>query len=250
MIRGFAVILACATLLVGVASVAGQAAGAGESGEAARSAADSRNVRSAVERVLSRPEFAGLQKSSWEKWLAKWQRRILDAVSSVLGALPGWLAWVILIWAVLTLLAILGHFVFVLLQTTGMLGAPRRARPSPSQARESWLGVPDLRFEPVYRRAHELRRNGHWAEAIRYFYVAALLWLDDRGRLTFERWKTDRDYRSELAGEPTVRQRFDSAARLFEEATYGGAPATEVACDQMAALLERLRDELGTAESR
>ena len=105
----------------------------------------------------------------------------------------------------LTLAAILGHLIYVLVKLVGAplqgSGGGRSAGGRP----QDLLGIRDLDFDAVYAQAGRLVGAGDWAAATRYLYVAAILWLDRQGRIAFRSSKTNRDYLQEL--QPAAQQR-------------------------------------------
>ena len=206
---------------------------------AAEPVAEPERVRSVVEGVLAEPEFS--RGESWTAVLQRYLLSLIEAVGEFFEGLPGWIRWVLLIWMVATLVAIILHLVWVLYQSMRGAGsaAPARRRGGPRE----WLGVRDLEFDSVYRRAAALREAGRWAEAVRHYYVASLLWLERCGAVAFEPSKTTRDYLAELTPRPRLRALFAPLTEAFERMAYGGAPATERGCGEAARAVERMRHE-------
>lgn len=199
-------------------------------------------MRQTVDEVLAGRQFKGLHESEgqWLRWLLGRAKALLEAIGNLFRELPDWLWWVLLIWMVLTLLAILGHVAYTLWLTLGQPG--RRGGPEGRGRRrgESWLGVRDLDFASVYERAVALRQAGQWAEAIRYLYVAAILWLDEAGAIAFRQSKTNGDYLRELREKPEHLTLLRGMTGVFEATVYGGAAATKQSCEQMAGTVDRM----------
>lgn len=201
-------------------------------------------ARAAVEQVLAEPEFADLNPDAGPPWWVEWLKPVFEAIRDFFAGLPDWLFWVVIVWMILTLVAIALHLVWVLIGTLGGGGAtPPERRPHAGQM----LGIADLEFDSVYDRAQQLLQAGDWAAAVRYLYVATLLWLDRSGRVRFRPSKTNRDYLSELRTDPPVCEPFVDLTRLFEHAVYRGDAVDQGACHRMHQLLQRIRNVDATA---
>jgi len=231
-------------ITIGILCFVGQQSAASPSGAADRiELADYHGAtRDAVNRVLAEPEFADLRRDvqSWWMALLQWLERTVLGIGRWFDRIPSWLWWTIVIWLILTLLAIFAHFAYVL---WGMIvsSAARRgpAGESPS-GRGELLGIRDLEFDSVYRRARELLSSREWAQATKYLYVAAILWLDRQGWAQFKSSKTDYDYLRELSDRPRSRQAFRDLTNRFESTVYGGVPSTADLCQEMTSLLDHL----------
>jgi hypothetical protein len=75
--------------------------------------------------------------------------------------------------------------------------------------------------------ASELARKGEYRSAIRRAYIAALVELEQRGKLRLHRSKTNRDYLNALSAEPRVFPKFSSMTGTFEHVWYGQAQADQ-----------------------
>ena len=197
-------------------------------------------TREAVRDVLAEREFAELQRDKQPPWWARWVFRTIQAVRDFFNAMPAWLLWTILIWMVLTLVAIAGHLLYVLLQSVGAVSC--RASVKRRALDGELLGIRELEFDSVYARSQQLLAAGDWAAAARYLYVAAILWLDRRGRIVFRISKTNRDYQRELASHPPAHGPFESLTTLFDRAVYRGDQPDARLCGQMHALLQRIQN--------
>lgn len=204
-------------------------------------------ARAAVQQVLAHPEFGGptLQPGLGER-LERWVASLLRAIGQAAAYLPGWLAWILVAWLVLTLLAVLAHLVYVLV---GLVGAPgaKSGRSSPNAGRGALVGIHNLEYEEAYARAGELAAAGSWSEAARYAYVAAILWLDRAGLVSFRQMKTNRDLLRELTGHQRCHMEFDRLTGWFEAVAYGGRAADELLYKKMTGALEALRESDASA---
>ena len=202
-------------------------------------------TRAAVDEVLSMREFADLRSDTWRWWLAllEWIAKKLQGVAEFFSGVPGWLWWTIVIWMVLTLVAILGHFAWVLIQMILSSSVRRAAMDAAKAGRGELLGIRQLDFDSVYQRARELLSAGVWTEATKYLYVAAILWLDRQGWVAFRVSKTNYDYLAELTRQPEHRAKFRQLTKRFESTVYGGEPCTATICQEMSSLVEALHRE-------
>ena len=209
-------------------------------------AAYHQQARLSVEKVLAKPEFADLLADPPAWWLAllAWLTRVAESIASFFQTVPGWLWWTIVIWLILALSAILGHFIYVLYGMIVSSAARWRPGGEGKEDRGELFGIRELDFDAVYQRARELLAAGEWSNATRYLYVAAILWLDRQGWVSFKVSKTNYDYLAELARQPAHRARFGELTDRFESTVYGGQPCTAANCQQMASQLEVLLREV------
>ena len=87
---------------------------------------------------------------------------------------------------ILTLVAILAHLIYTLWKLlTGQRLGPGDERRLAGRGDRELLGIRDLDFDSVYAEARRLLAAADWPAATRYFYVAAILWLDRQGWIVF-----------------------------------------------------------------
>lgn len=221
------------------------AAAAGHQGPSEGQAA---RVRAVVQEVLAQPEFRAAREdnSRWRQWLAQQFQAVSNWLHDAFQRLPGWLAWLIVIWLLLTLVAILAHLVYVIAQQFSGGGGGRRK--SSAQADLRTYGSGTLASDACLATARRYLAAGDWAAAVRHFYVAALLWLDQRGCVSFHESKTNYDYIRELAAPVGAREPLRDLTRTFDGVVYGGRVPTERTCHDMLTALEALQREVGAAD--
>lgn len=99
--------------------------------------------------------------------------------------------------------------------------------------REGWL---DLAREQMARK--------EFRQALRAFYLAILAQLGDHDRIAIARYKSNRDYLSELKrrshAEPELLDLFDRCVAVFERVWYGMHPVAEEQMSQFVAHQERI----------
>jgi hypothetical protein len=214
-----------------------------ESGDAYRDRA-----RTAVHDVLARREFADLHADPYAVWrqIVEWFGGLVQGLQS----LPPWLYWTIVTWMVLTLVAILGHLIYTLVTLVrGTSRAPRTVE-GRNKITGELLGIQDLDFDKVYAEARRLLSAGEWTTATRYFYVAAIVWLDRQGSIVFKRSKTNCDYIAELARRGSSEAPFRRLTELFEPIVYGGRQPTNTNMSDISTTVESLLHEPAVAGPR
>jgi hypothetical protein len=204
-------------------------------------------AREAAAEVLAQPEFRRVHDDSrsWTEWMMDKLKSMAAWLHDRLWELPVWLSWLIIVWMLLTLVAILAHIVYIIISQFGT-GSGRRPGRRAAQGRV--YGVRKESFEAVLAKARMHFEAGRWAAAVRYFYVAAILWLDRHGKVHFRESKTNHDYIRELAPHADAQQRFRTLTQSFDVTVYGGQAPTENTCQAMVATLESLRSEVGSAD--
>jgi hypothetical protein len=237
-------------LLALVAATPGTEAGV-QTPHAAASAADETGAayrqiaRSAIQEVLARREFADLHADPYAFWrmIGDWIDRFFERVDGFLKGLPPWLFWIVFVWMVLTLLAILGHLIYTLVMLLRGISSPLRSNPQSGRIAGELLGIKDLDFDTVLAEARRLLAAGDWPAATRYFYVAAILWLDRQGWIAFKKSKTNRDYIDELASRSRIQGSFRRLTADFEPIVYGGRTPESSTIHDIATTVESLLHE-------
>ncbi len=202
--------------------------------------------RERLDRILARPEYKpeAEQESIIQKWLSRLRDAILRLLSRLgpspereggragTGALSGL--------RILMLLLLLGALVFGALQL--LKRARRRRRLEEKGEVREVLGeelADDVTASDLLARATELARQGEYRTAIRRAYLALLIELEQRGKLSLQRSKTNRDYLEALRPEREIYPGFAHLTLAFEEVWYGEMRATE---DQFNGFLSRYRE--------
>ncbi len=249
----------CGMLLILAATAAADAPRVQELPTAAVSPSDQsgnayrQQARSAIEEVLARREFGDLHADPYAFWrmVRNWIASFFDRVHDVFKGLPEWLFWVIFVGMILTLLAILAHLIYTLVMllrgTSSSLRGDRKADPKAGRLAGELLGIKDLDFDAVHGEARRLLAAGDWPAATRYFYVAAILWLDRQGWIVFKRSKTNRDYIDELASRARIQGSFRQLTAAFEPIVYGGRTPSGSTIHDIATTVEGLLHEPAAA---
>ncbi len=192
-------------------------------------------IRMYTRQILSDPTLAS-RKTLWQWFKEKfghWDRPRL-----ALGS--GWatLIWsVVLIWCILTLLAILAHLIWTLRLMTG----PNRRRQNATAGPGS-EPVRIISFEELYKIARELAAKGAFSEAISVMMVALLRLLDCASVVGFHQSKTNEDYIREYPSGIGGRNEFRQFVVVVERTVYGRFPCDHQTYWQANSLMERIRN--------
>lgn len=169
-----------------------------------------------LQAILARPEFqwaatqpnpllAWLQDllQRWWVWVAQWLPA--DGVPALQYAVP--------IAAALGLILVL---VYILRGLGGGFAADAQLL-QPNEA-------DPLTSEAALTRAQQFSGAGDYRAAVRFQYLAALLKLDERGLLRYERALTNREYLRRLADRPQLAAGLGPVVEVFDRVWYGFEP--------------------------
>ena len=189
--------------------------------------------------ILAQPEFQWQpdQRSPLEEWWDNLKKRALeffvqllrDAISSSGSSLirPALLGLGI-ITVVLALLYIFRNIRAALVQEAEL-------------EVEAAHGDEDLNADAALQRAQEQAGSGDYRSAVRYLYLSALLHMEERGLLRYDRSKTNREYLRSVAQQPNLENRLRDVVEIFDRVWYGYQPLDEAAYARYAAQVDELR---------
>ena len=194
----------------------------------------------ALQKILARPEF----QNQSENFLQRLYRQALDFLSRLLdklfpdtglGSVP-LPPELVIPFSVLLLGGILA-FVF--------RNIWRDILPETELQDENPADAEILSASQASQRARHLSSNGDYRQAVRYLYLSALLLLDERGLLRYNRTLTNREYLRQLSGQPELASLLRPVIETFDEVWYGFQPVDEASyaqyTGQVAALEETRR---------
>jgi hypothetical protein len=81
-----------------------------------------------------------------------------------------------------------------------------------------------LSADSAYKRAQDLSLGGDYRSAVRYLYLSALLLLEERGLLSHDRSKTNREYLLSLRNQPELETPLRQVVEVFDRVWYGYQP--------------------------
>ena len=237
-----AVLLAAAAMALGAPagpSPLGPEAASAAPGEAPapRSAdrADAAVIKDAARDILSQPRFT--QRSSFWEWLLEklgdWSPPDFQLAWS-----PGWgalLMWFIVIWCVLTLLAILAHFAWTILTMLRGRGPGGGAAGSRLPRFAQLMACSPEELDALQSR---LAAEGAFREAVGVMMVALLRRMEALHVLRFHESKTNGDYVREFDAGRQGRDAFRTFVNAFDGTVYRGMPCGAESYARMGALYE------------
>jgi Domain of unknown function (DUF4129) len=194
-----------------------------------------------LENILKRPEFqwAEAQPSFWEQfwdWVWDGISRLLSWLLPDQVLLPG----SELAGNVITFLGAIVFAVVIVLIGRELMNsfvAENKALSADAQADEV------ITADVAFARAQALSSSGDHRLAVRYLYLSALLLLDERGLLRYDRTLTNREYLQTVAHLPEVAATLREVVEVFDNVWYGYHTIDAAAFEQYAARVGRLRQQ-------
>lgn len=188
--------------------------------------------------ILNRPPFGEREAQTPQWWTDfwNWVGRQLEALLRPLMDTPpaasNTAAWVVAALGALLLGGIVLYLVLGLRRSI-VRGAQARALDAES----------GLTARQAHEQAGELARAGDTRTAVRFLYLAALLRLDERGLLRYDRSLTNREYLDRLRENPELRATLAPIVATFDQVWYGHAALTPDEFQQYTRRVEQLRGE-------
>jgi len=203
---------------------------------------DPETIRAEGKDILSHRRFATRRNllQRIRQWLAEKLARLRLPSLGLGSGLGRVVWWIIIIWCVLTLVAIIGHIVWTL--ATFVRGT-----------RGSRLGLKRPHFERLRERSfkeltemmRELAQQGKFREAIGVMMIALVRWLDGADVLKFHQSKTNGDYVREYPAARAGRGEFRRFALIFDGTIYGGSKCDSKEYRRMNNMFEQVLDHAG-----
>ncbi|HEX4608532.1 MAG TPA: DUF4129 domain-containing protein, partial [Urbifossiella sp.] len=180
-------------------------------------------VREKAAEVFARTEFrsAGL---SWMRDFFAW----LGSLHEVAPAL----FWLLLIGCVLLLIALVTH---IALQLRWAFTAGRDGRAGADAHEER------VRRSAAYRlEAGRRAEAGDYTEAVRFLFLSLVYRFDERGRVSFRKAYTNREYLDLVGGRADVRAALGVMVDVLDDHWYGQTPCGRPRYDDCLAVYDRL----------
>ena len=194
-------------------------------------------IRTCTQEIVAHPRFA--PRMTVRQWLieklGRWDAPDMDLPEGV----GTFLSTVITIWCLLTLVAILAHFVW----TIWLFARPARTRTGDglgggSEAQE--ITSPD----ELWLYSQRLAQTGAYRGAVGVLLVALLRRLEAMKVLSFHKSKTNGEYVREFPAQRAGRQEFAQFVMTFERSIYGGLDIRGQTYDAMNSLARRVIDDV------
>lgn len=200
--------------------------------------------------VYNEPPF-NREGEGWLTRLLNWLFDLLDQLTPNLpdvpapdGPLANPAAFTPLVWTILGIAAalIVGLLFFWVRGVRHTLRAPVKTPVAD--------GDDPVTYSEAQRLAAAARQAGDRRSAVRYLYLAALLWLDEQGLLRYERSLTNREHLNRLRSQPPVRDLLAPVVATFDAVWYGFQPIDDQAFaryERQVAAVQSLTKQAGTA---
>ena len=178
------------------------------------------DARERLQRMLDQPPFKqpdAPQTPAWLREFFDWLGRLLENAFRPLGRISPsggrTVAWVIAIVGAVLLVGVLAY----------LLRGLRRGVVARAHADD---GDPEanLTAKTALDQAGGLARGGDYRTAVRYLYISALLWLDERDILRYDRALTNREYLERVRDNTALRERMAPIVETFDRVWYGHLP--------------------------
>jgi Domain of unknown function (DUF4129) len=198
------------------------------------------DARERLGEILSKPPFRQPEPatSNWWRDFWDWVGRALEALLRPAGSVPRGaseaLGWVVLGLGALLLVGLIGYLLIGLRRT---IAAEARAGDDDPAA--------GLTARVALDQAGQVARGGDYRGAMRYLYLSALLWLDERDLLRYDRALTNREYLERLRENPALRERLRPVVETFDRVWYGHDALDAESFAAYRAQVEALRDVNG-----
>jgi hypothetical protein len=189
--------------------------------------------------ILSRPPYARPEPSPPPQWLidlGNWLGRMIEALLRPLApALPGTVnsvAWIIAGIGIILLLGVIIYLINGLRR--GVVSEAPKANDDPEA---------NLTAREAIDQAGSLARDGDYRTAVRFLYLAALLRLDERGLLHYDRALTNREYIERVRDNPALRETLTGIVETFDRVWYGHMSIDQAAFERYRTSVERVGRE-------
>jgi hypothetical protein len=175
-----------------------------------------------LDALLARPPFADLNAEprapGWLDRFFEWLGGLLGDVAQPVGEAAGGTPGSFASW----LVAVTGAALVLGVLVIWLRGLRRAIRPGAALAPAA---AAEARDEADARtQAAALARAGDYRGAVRLLALAALLWLDEGGRLRYDAHQTNREHLARLRDQPELRRRLAPVVETADRVWYGGAP--------------------------
>jgi hypothetical protein len=175
---------------------------------------------SVLQAILDQPEFQyeTAEPTRLQRWLEdlrlrfwQWLSEIFPSLSAGggLGDIANFLV------TFLGIVALVVVLLYALRQLLGDFAADSAIVP------DDLLGDEILTADTALNRAQQLSGEGDYRTAVRYLYLSALLLLEERGLLRYNRSLTNREYLRSLAHQPELATILRDVIEVFDQVWYG-----------------------------
>jgi Domain of unknown function (DUF4129) len=197
------------------------------------------DARERLQRMLDQPPFKQPDAPQTPAWLGDffdWLGRVLENAFRPLGRISPTgsrtVAWGIAIVGAALLVGVLVY----------LLRGLRRGVVAGAQADDDDPAA-NLTAKTALDQAGGRARGGDHRTAVRYLYISALLWLDERDILRYDRALTNREYLERVRDNPALHERMTSIVETFDRVWYGHLPIDAASFAAYQQQVELLHDD-------
>ncbi len=205
--------------------------------------ADAGTIKALTDQILSTKDY--FPQKTFGQWLME---KISSWRISRLNLSHGWVAvvcWILLIWCILTLVAILIHFIWTIFK----LIRPNIYIPV-IESSVSDGAIKITSFAQLHRMAQELAAKGAFREAISTMTAALLHWLDSMNIVSFHESKTNGEYIREYPTDYSGLNEFRRFILMSEQTLYGSFSGDRQIYHNMNSLMECIRNCVTNKEQK
>lgn len=166
--------------------------------------------------ILARPEFQdGVELNFIQKflqWLSDWYSRLMNLLfgdAEVKAAIPSEITLTVTLLVIGAVLALVFRESF-----RNLFNEVELAEETPGEGEI-------LSARLAHQKAQELSGSGDYRHALRYLYLSALLLLDERGLLRYNRAQTNREYLRQVRSRPGLAEHLKVVVETFDRVWYG-----------------------------
>jgi hypothetical protein len=164
--------------------------------------------------ILARPEFQWTE--SKPNPITEWFQKIITEINRLLNKILGGAYNALNSDVTSVIMVILLIIVFIFVFRTLIIDFSREAKLNGENA-----GEEPLTSEAAFAKAQELSRGGDFRSAVRYLYLSALLIMDERGVMRYDRSKTNREYLRSVSDSPELSKPLEEVIEVFDNVWYG-----------------------------
>ena len=195
------------------------------------------DARARLQDILAKPPFAENTSSDngWWRTFWNWVGRMLESLFRPVGRAVSVAgeptAWVIAIGGGILLLVVIAYVVRGLRRNV-----VRSAEASDDPEAH-------LTASTALEQASGMARGGDYRTAVRYLYLSALLRLDERNILRYDRALTNREYLDRVRDNAALRAQLGAVVETFDRVWYGHLPLDAATFANYERQVEKLRSE-------
>lgn len=194
----------------------------------------------ALDQILAQPEFqwkeaqpSGLQLwwqnlvDRFNRWLSRWLE------GSNLGAAAPLFRWLLPGLGIMVVAVALAYLFYTIRRSIALEAALDLNHGD---------GEAEISAGAAFQKALDLSQAGDQRTAVRYLFLSALLLLEERGILHYDRTRTNRETLRSLSGVPELAAQLGEMVEVFDRVWYGYQPLDEPAFNEYVHRVESIKE--------